>query len=78
VFADHGHEAAKGDRSQSVLGLTDFFADHPGPEAQTEDLHAHSQELGRQKVAQLVKRDEHAQDDDDSENTLHAAIQKGL
>ena len=62
----HGAEAADGQQAQSIGGIAPWSFEQGGAHADGELVDPHAAGLGRQKVAQLVDGDEHAEYQDRS------------
>ena len=62
----HGAEAADGQQAQSICGIAPGLFEQGGAHADGELVDPHAAGLGRQKVAQLVDGDEHAEYQDRS------------
>ena len=65
VFARHLHKSAEREQADLVVGIAVFEAEQARSEAEGEGLDAHSEQLGHNKMTQLVQDHDQADKDDE-------------
>ena len=73
VLAGHLDVAAERDGADAVLGVAARERQHLRPEAQREREHADADPPGHQEMAELVHENQHAEDENESQNAGHTA-----